>query len=542
MKKAIFLITVLSSTLCAFSFPEYNGVLDPFTVTQVVRLVRMCDDVKTAKMNVGYPGQFYKPTKEEMKWELTELPVKEIPVVKVGDYYDTMIETVGYIEVRSETKPILFVGESIAEMRSSDPKHFEQTTEMMFEKSKCVWRSVIPLALRYFRFENEVSDVRFYENIDRSVVLRGSFECPEKKLVDIWHASARTMQLCSRHFLIDGVKRDRLPWAGDLSVSLMAAAYIYGDGAVVRRSLAVLEAFKPTVSDVNGLQDYSLWLIISHDLYQLYFADIEFLKTQYPSIRCRLEMFAKRADGDGLIFEDAFNLNSRPFVDWTPEVRRNVGDGTIASINMVYKGALDAGVRLAKRVGAHEDAARWAARAENVKKMARKRWLDKKSGLFGPLRYANFYAVEFGVAEKDEFKTIGKALAGNEMPEVGTPYCAYWQNAALVKCGLANVAMDNVRRIWGGMLDDGATTFWEGWSEKEKGDEKYAFYKRPFAKSLCHAWSASPSFFFAREIAGIKPTSDGWAKWEKNPLPEAAGMKFKIPVNSGEKTIEVSIP
>ncbi|MBO4447980.1 MAG: hypothetical protein J5807_00655, partial [Kiritimatiellae bacterium] len=163
-----------------------------------------------------------------------------------------------------------------------------------------------------------------------------------------------------------------------------------------------------------------------------------------------------------------------------------------------------------------------------------------KTGLFGPLRYANFYAVAFDVAEKGELKGIGEALASGAMPPVGTPYCAYWQNAALVKCGFADVAMENVMKMWGGMLDDGATTFWEGWSEEKRGDEKYVFYKRPFANSLCHAWSASPAFFFAREIAGIRPLSDGWKTWIKNPLPQAEGMSFSVPTPRGE--VKVAVP
>lgn len=520
------------------AFKAYDGSLDPFTLTQAVRLVQMRQEVSAAKMKVGYPGVHHVPTAEELKWKLEEFPLCERKPVSIDGYYDMKTETIGYVEACSDKKPILFVGESIAEMMAENPADFEQTTEM--EKvSPGTWRSVVPLALRYFRFKDSVGSVRFLESLDPSFSVRGSFFHPDARLVEMWNASARTLHLCTRHFIIDGVKRDRLPWAGDLSVSLMANAYTSGDPSVVRRSLAVLETFKPTESDVNGLLDYSLWLVISHDLYQLYYGDIEFLRTQYPSIKCRLDTFISRADSDGLLRDDGWKGNSKPFVDWTEEVRRNVGDGTIASINMVYKGALDAGARLAERVGEREDAERWRMRAQAVKEACRKRWLDPKTRLFGPLRYANFYAVEFGVAEDSEHESIGNALAGDAMPEVGTPYCAYWQNAALVKCGRADAAMANVRRIWGGMLDDGATTFWEGWSAGSRGVEKYEFYKRPFAKSLCHAWSASPSFFFAREIAGIRPLTDGWKTWCKNPLPEASGMEFSIPVPGG-RTIKVS--
>jgi hypothetical protein len=44
------------------------------------------------------------------------------------------------------------------------------------------------------------------------------------------------------------------------------------------------------------------------------------------------------------------------------------------------------------------------------------------------------------------------------------------------------------------MLDLGATTFWEGFNPAEKGEEHLVFYDRPYAKSLCHAWSSAPVF------------------------------------------------
>ena len=522
-----------------------DAPLDPFSVTQAVRLAKMRADVATAKLKVGYPGKCYEPTEEEMKWKLDEFTPKPRKVAAVLDYYDVGEETIGYVEAKGKACPKLYVGESIPEMRSTDKSGFEQTTEMR-EVAPGVWRSVVPLALRYFRFVGAVAEVRFLEDVDSSLVLKGKFSSMDPKVDSIWRAAARTVFLCSRHFIVDGVKRDRLPWAGDLSVSLLANAYTYADADTVKRTIAALETFRPETSDVNGLIDYSLWLVISHDLFQLYFGDMDFLRVQYPSIRSRLEVFSRRADKDGLLRNDGFGgdglggSGGKIFVDWTPEIRDNVGDGAVSSLNMVYKGALDAGARLAERMGAKDDAERWRARANAVRAAARKRWLDPKTGLFGPLRYANFYAVAFDVAEKGELKGIGEALASGALPPVGTPYCAYWQNAALVKCGFADVAMENVMKMWGGMLDDGATTFWEGWSEEKRGDEKYVFYRRPFANSLCHAWSASPAFFFAREIAGIRPLSDGWKTWIKNPLPQAEGMSFSVPTPRGE--IKVAVP
>ena len=205
-----------------------DAPLDPFSVTQAVRLARMRADVAAAKLKVGYPGKCYEPTEEEMKWRLDEFTPKARKVSAVLDYYDVGEETIGYVEAKGKTCPRLYVGESIAEMRSTDKSGFEQTTEMR-EVSPGLWRSVVPLALRYFRFVGAVEDVKFLEHVDSSLVLKGKFSSMDPKVDSIWRAAARTVFLCSRHFIVDGVKRDRLPWAGDLSVSLLANAYTYAD-------------------------------------------------------------------------------------------------------------------------------------------------------------------------------------------------------------------------------------------------------------------------------------------------------------------------
>nr|GFC72823.1 hypothetical protein [Tanacetum cinerariifolium] len=50
--------------------------------------------------------------------------------------------------------------------------------------------------------------------------------------------------------------------------------------------------------------------------------------------------------------------------------------------------------------------------------------------------------------------------------------------------------LKEMKSYWGGMLDLGATSFWEEYDPAKKGAEHYSMYGRPFGKSLCHAWGA----------------------------------------------------
>ena len=65
---------------------------------------------------------------------------------------------------------------------------------------------------------------------------------------------------------------------------------------------------------------------------------------------------------------------------------------------------------------------------------------------------------------------------------------------ALIRTGFRNEALAEISRFWGGMIKDGATTFFEAYGEGKSGSGLYDFYDRPFGLSLCHAWSSAPVF------------------------------------------------
>lgn len=70
-----------------------------------------------------------------------------------------------------------------------------------------------------------------------------------------------------------------------------------------------------------------------------------------------------------------------------------------------------------------------------------------------------------------------------------TPWTLFFFLAAQFRQGLGSEALAWIRKAWGGMLERGATTCWEEWGDRA---------------SLCHAWGASPAYFFQHEILGVK--------------------------------------
>lgn len=63
---------------------------------------------------------------------------------------------------------------------------------------------------------------------------------------------------------------------------------------------------------------------------------------------------------------------------------------------------------------------------------------------------------------------------------------------------------------WGEMIRLGATSIWESFDPRETGAEHYNMYDRKFAKSLCHAWGASPIYLLGKYFLGVDARADGY--------------------------------
>lgn len=451
---------------------------------------------------------------------------------EAGGHYDTQKELLAYIECEAEDMPELRVGESVPEMLNEDVRTFEYDPAMR-ETADGHWRTVNALAVRYFRFTGPVRNVKVVP-VWRDLHEKGVFRSGQPRFDTMRDVGVHTLRLCANDFLIDGLKRDRLPWGGDLTVSLLADAHVYGDAEIARRSLSILDAY---TGDVNGIVTYSMWTVISHDLYQLYFGDGQFLKDRWWRIKWRVDNLVSRCDADGYVVKGLDWV----FIDWA-------GPDSKTALNVIWAGALDAAVRLAERVD-DPCAADYRALRDKVKANLNRSAWDEKRGLYrvnpadadsGFARQANIYAVLFNVADAARAARIGDELVKDELEPVGTPYVYGWELVALVRTGHHKEFFAGLEKVFGAMLDAGATSYWEGFNARQQDNKKYSFYGRPWGKSLCHAWSAWPAFLFVSEAMGVRPTSDGWETFEAKAIPGSQGFKAEIPVPCGVLKAEVT--
>lgn len=437
------------------------------------------------------------------------------PVAMEDGLCDFGVELIGRLVVRGKGTPSARVGESREEAMDARPETCEQPLE--FERiGDGVWRSSVPAAFRFVRLDGmrdaELECLAEFHPAKR----RGAFACSDPTLTRIWSHGAYTLRLCMRDFLLDGIKRDRLPWAGDLMTSLLTNAHSFRNEEIARRTLTVLGRAGIAKSHVNGIVDYSLWWIVCHDVFQLYSGDRAYLRREWPRIAAHMRELERRCDAQGFL---SVAPGEWVFIDWAP------GEKT-TSLQILWRWALRSAARLAERLDETEAAERWARHADAVEALLQKTAWDAERGVWlgvpgvpksRPTRQAQLLSVVSGLIRPDQRDAVRAKLISDSLPPVGTPYMAGFECMALYELGAAREATARIANLWGGMLARGATTFWEAGSADDSGGGAYAFYGRPFGKSLCHAWSAGPTAFLPEGLFGLKPLEDGWKRFEIDP-------------------------
>jgi hypothetical protein len=324
--------------------------------------------------------------------------------------------------------------------------------------------------------------------------------------------------------MLDGIKRDRMPWAGDQALSTLANAYALGDETTAADGLVALG--RPEHGYVNGIADYSLWWVVNADRYVRYFGDVAFAEREARHVEAFVADLARHAGPDG-VFRPAAQpggfVDSGPgsvFLDWG--LALEPGRDPVA-LQMLWCWTLRSAGRLLDRAG-HEGADRWHRLADRLEAALRERawlagtgrWADylgADAATASPAPYANFLAVLAGLHPDG---VPAGVVASMRTGTTGTPFMTAFRLRALLVAGEHDAVLDEVRRTWGAMLDAGPGTFWE---EAGPGDDELAMYGRPFGRSRCHAWSAGPAAILPEAVLGVRPLDDGWSRFEVEPCP-----------------------
>ena len=453
-----------------------------------------------------------------------------------GMLYDFGRETFGYVRLSGLVGVAhLYYGESREEALDKDHCETLDIVSPHQELGSKAFRYVYVKTADNSHYDSLSMD---YEYAPYDESHSGTFACSDKLLNKIWEVGAYTMDLTTREFFLDGIKRDRWTWSGDAIQSYLMNYYLRFDTECVKRTIRQLRGKDPVTAHINTIMDYTFyWFKSILDYYQ-YTGDLTFISEMYPKMCTLMDYVLERTNSDGLVEGKA---DDWIFVDWVdfPMHKR----GVLAFEQILFYKALMTMHTCATLLHQTDP---YQQLAENVICKTRQLlWNDDCQAWEHAIeegeinhqitKFPNMFAILYDIVDDATKRNIvDSVMENNKIDPITTPYMRFYELEALCMMGRQTQVLQEIRNYWGGMLREGATSFWEKYIPSEQGTEHLAMYGRPYGKSLCHAWGASPVYLLGRYFLGIQPTQPGYATWEARPnLADLEWMEGRVPTPNG---------
>ena len=317
-----------------------------------------------------------------------------------------------------------------------------------------------------------------------SLPLVTDYRPEEPRLAAIWDTAKRTIDLCAAgNYVWDGIKRDRLIWIGDMHPEMLALTTLYGRTEVMENSLAYLR--DNTYEDywMCEIPTYSAWWVIVLADYFARTGCRDFAAENLDYAERILAQFLTHVSEEGIIDELPML-----FVDWPTHGQPDQMSGVRAILLIMCNKAKD--------LFAAFDCA--LPQADEL----RERLLRQPMPVTSAMQVAALKFFALGELPEEDVALL-RRLGADGM----STFMSYYILTAYAHYFGKEEALEVCRTYYGGMLDRGATTFWEdfhtAWLEgsgrideftpegvKDLHGDYGAFCYIGYRHSLCHAWSS----------------------------------------------------
>ncbi|WP_371605997.1 hypothetical protein OG725_05310 [Streptomyces sp. NBC_01213] len=369
--------------------------------------------------------------------------------------------------------------------------------------------------------------------------------------------------------ILDGGKRDRTVWSGDLLVQIPTLFSTTAAEDYVRGSIELLNGYQeatgqsaarvpPVLPPASGPQHgqtysavYSMHQLVNLALHHLYTGDLTLSEEQWPWARRMLDWCRTLLDDRGLIVTDENNG-----LDW--DWYDGPKTGAVTAYNAAYHQMLHHAAAVAEALGRPEEADGLRRQADTLRSAVNEHLYDTARHLYrlsdqqpdGVSLDGNSLAVLSGLPPQGE---APKILAALEAALPGTPYgpspfsadTGFWPQVspyvsdmylrALFTERATYNALDLIRRLWGHMATSDLHAVGTAW-ELVGTDGSPGFGAKT---SLAHGWAAGATAALSAHVLGIRPASPGFATWSISPQPgDLTWARGRVPTPHGP--IEVS--
>ncbi len=332
----------------------------------------------------------------------------------------------------------------------------------------------------------------------------------------------------------------------------MTAKYL-AQAAESQRPDGLTQMFAPGDHKVDGtlIPDWTLqWILAAADHWRLT-GDRETIEGIYPSILKALAWFERLIDPSGLVADMPY----WHFMDWAGVGRK----GEAAALNAQLAGSFRAAAELGHAVGWPRAAETCLTKAQSISRALEARHWDERRKVYVDVvcpvsglqdlrvsQHANAAIALWGDPQSKRIAAAldrivdakrltftaappiapeGETLDPEEGVVLANTFYSHFVYEALAKHGRLGDALRLMQQRFGPMLARGATTLWESFE--------------PTA-SLCHGFSASPTYQLSRRVLGVFPSHPGFDKVGLSPdlvdLEYADGV---VPTRNGDVQVRL---
>ncbi len=283
---------------------------------------------------------------------------------------------------------------------------------------------------------------------------------------------------------------------------------LYGEQECIKNSLRFVRDQTTHPAFMNRIPSYSLWWIAILSDYYLYTADVAFLQENSAYLRSLVEQLNACVDETGEVHFP--ELPDQFFLDWATYQKQESRSGVYALLCLTLQKLLP----IADIVG---------IQTKKITELCRRVRADLPHGNVKQVVALQALAGHIGMD-----KATKQLLMADGAKGISVFMSYYILHALCVSDGKTD-AVRLLKEYFGGMLNLGATTFWEEfkieWAEHAcavdvipKDGEKYIHgdvgedcYKG-YRRSLCHGWSSGAVPFLLHDVLEYKSWNRGLRK------------------------------
>ena len=367
------------------------------------------------------------------------------------------------------------------------------------------------------------------------------FHSDNEVLDRIWYTAAYEARVALLPDYIGSIlieRGDRHSWTGDAYTTQAAMLVALGNYEEIHRNLYHTDSFR------NGLESYELYWVQSAIDYYMYSGDSEGMMALVPKMTWRLDHAYDIFNDPGDL--SYFGSDERLGASFENPNREESRNAYRAYAIGLWKRSAD----VLEALGENALAAKYRRYAEEKTK-----YFSENPELLASLGlHAASDAITAGVVE--DLSLLYHEDFQNRLTRVShSPFNEYFVLNAMADAGEHEDAVRAVLDMWGGMLEYGATTFFENFSNLwnaflDKNDPVPS--SQSGFTSLAHPWATGVLHWMNEELLGVKPVTAGFESFSVLPHPgsymsEVSGKTFtsfghievSVNMNTGKHTLKV---